>query len=375
MDRSDCDRVICDRQEPLIARSSDHQITRSSNSLTHYGLAGEWSLVWNCRAPPGLRFAFADVAGCSRPNGCPRTSSSSSRPRKRRRSRNFSARTSRVLASYGHVRDLPRKGLGVDRDNAYEPTYEVVARKGEDARRTEEGGPAAPTACSSPPTRTAKGGDLLAPAGGPEARRRRTRLPARALQRDHQEGRPRRRWTDAGEIDGRPRGRAAGAPHHGPARRLRGLGPPLEEDLARALGRARPDGRAADHLRARDGDRGLPSRSSTGRMDAQLEAPRCRPSPRGSSPSTGRSSSSTARTRGWPTARRPNASARTSPARPGRSTRVETAERRKNPPPPFITSQLQQAAARRLCFAVRRTMQIAQRLYEGARSPGAAPSG
>ena len=38
--------------------------------------------------------------------------------------------------------------------------------------------------------------------------------------------------------------------------------------------------------------------------------------------------------------------------------------------PPFITSQLQQAAARRLGFAVRRTMQIAQRLYEGREIPG-----
>ena len=48
---------------------------------------------------------------------------------------------------------------------------------------------------------------------------------------------------------------------------------------------------------------------------------------------------------------------------------VETSERRKNPAPPFITSQLQQAAARR-GFAVRRTMQIAQRLYEGREIPG-----
>ncbi len=49
---------------------------------------------------------------------------------------------------------------------------------------------------------------------------------------------------------------------------------------------------------------------------------------------------------------------------------VESSERRKNPAPPFITSQLQQAAARRLGFAVRRTMQIAQRLYEGREIPG-----
>ena len=53
-----------------------------------------------------------------------------------------------------------------------------------------------------------------------------------------------------------------------------------------------------------------------------------------------------------------------------RVAKVESSERRKNPPPPFITSQLQQAAARRLGFAVRRTMQIAQRLYEGRELPG-----
>src|SRR5262249_36810518 len=51
-------------------------------------------------------------------------------------------------------------------------------------------------------------------------------------------------------------------------------------------------------------------------------------------------------------------------------TAVETSERRKNPAPPFITSQLQQAASRRLGFAVRRPMQIAQRLYEGREIPG-----
>ena len=44
---------------------------------------------------------------------------------------------------------------------------------------------------------------------------------------------------------------------------------------------------------------------------------------------------------------------------------VEAKERRSSPPPPFTTSKLQQAAARVLGFTVRRTMQVAQRLYEG----------
>jgi DNA topoisomerase-1 len=34
-----------------------------------------------------------------------------------------------VLASYGHIRDLPDKGLGVDVDNHFKPTYELRARK------------------------------------------------------------------------------------------------------------------------------------------------------------------------------------------------------------------------------------------------------
>jgi len=44
---------------------------------------------------------------------------------------------------------------------------------------------------------------------------------------------------------------------------------------------------------------------------------------------------------------------------------VERKETRRNPPPPFITSTLQQEASRKLGFGARHTMQIAQRLYEG----------
>jgi DNA topoisomerase-1 len=44
---------------------------------------------------------------------------------------------------------------------------------------------------------------------------------------------------------------------------------------------------------------------------------------------------------------------------------VTTKERKRNPTPPFITSKLQQEAARKLGFSVKRTMTTAQRLYEG----------
>ncbi len=44
---------------------------------------------------------------------------------------------------------------------------------------------------------------------------------------------------------------------------------------------------------------------------------------------------------------------------------VETRERRKYPVPPFITSKLQQEAVRKLYFSAKKTMALAQKLYEG----------
>ncbi len=44
---------------------------------------------------------------------------------------------------------------------------------------------------------------------------------------------------------------------------------------------------------------------------------------------------------------------------------VEKRHKKRNPPPPFITSTLQQEASRKLGFSARRTMQVAQQLYEG----------
>jgi DNA topoisomerase-1 len=50
---------------------------------------------------------------------------------------------------------------------------------------------------------------------------------------------------------------------------------------------------------------------------------------------------------------------------------VTTKERKRNPVPPFITSKLQQEAARKLGFSVKKTMMLAQRLYEGSIEIGA----
>src|SRR5688572_10002028 len=44
---------------------------------------------------------------------------------------------------------------------------------------------------------------------------------------------------------------------------------------------------------------------------------------------------------------------------------VTTKERKRNPTPPFITSKLQQEASRKFGFPVKKTMMVAQKLYEG----------
>ncbi len=51
--------------------------------------------------------------------------------------------------------------------------------------------------------------------------------------------------------------------------------------------------------------------------------------------------------------------------RPYTVDKVEKKERRRNPVPPFTTSKLQQEAGRKLGFTAKRTMGIAQSLYEG----------
>src|SRR5881628_3350978 len=54
---------------------------------------------------------------------------------------------------------------------------------------------------------------------------------------------------------------------------------------------------------------------------------------------------------------------------------VTTKERKRNPVPPFITSKLQQEASRKLSFPVKRTMMIAQHLYEGVEIGAEGPVG
>ena len=61
-----------------------------------------------------------------------------------------------MLASYGHVRDLPKKGLGVDREQRLRADLRGPEGQGEDAHGAQEGGAASRRPSTSRPTRTAR---------------------------------------------------------------------------------------------------------------------------------------------------------------------------------------------------------------------------
>ncbi len=86
------------------------------------------------------------------------------------------------------------------------------------------------------------------------------------------------------------------------------------------------------------------------------------PSTRPSRPSCTRSATRSSRP---PTSRRPRRSSRNSNTPSSRSATSRRRSPCREPSPPFITSTLQQAAANRLGFTAKRTMAVAQQLYEG----------
>ncbi|HTO86968.1 MAG TPA: type I DNA topoisomerase [Thermoanaerobaculia bacterium] len=289
-------------------------------------------------------------------------------PAKAKTLEKFLGRDYRVLASYGHVRDLPKKGLGVDRDRAYEPTYEVLKGKEKTVAELKRAVQSASAVyLAADPDREGEAiswhlQQTLKPGakGIVFKRVRFNEITKNAVLAA---------MKQAGEIDDR----LVDAQQ---ARRIidRLVGYEVSDLLWKKVWRGLSAGRVQTVAlriiceREREIEAFRPVEYWT--LDADLEA--------GSPPPfTARLSSFEGEKLKFDgTDPRLDSEEKTEKVRAAvekaawRVARVETSERRKTPPPPFITSQLQQAAARRYSFAVRRTMQIAQRLYEGREIPG-----
>ncbi|HEY6050946.1 MAG TPA: DNA topoisomerase, partial [Thermoanaerobaculia bacterium] len=279
-------------------------------------------------------------------------------PAKAKTLEKFLGKDFRVMASYGHVRDLPKKGLGVDRAHSYEPTYEVLAGKEKtlsDLKRAAKGMDNVYLAAD--PDREGEAiswhlHEALKGAGGPIFKRVRfNEITKKAVLQA---------MDDAGEIDARKVDAQQ-------ARRIidRLVGYEVSDLLWKKIWRGLSAGRVQTVAlriiveREREIEVFQPVEYWT--LDATLEGktPPAFPARLVSFEGTKlKFDGGDPRLENEAAAQRVREDVERAE---WKITRVETSERRKNPPPPFITSQLQQGAARRLGFAVRRTMQVAQR--------------
>ncbi|HTY42005.1 MAG TPA: type I DNA topoisomerase [Thermoanaerobaculia bacterium] len=298
-------------------------------------------------------------------------------PAKAKTLEKFLGRDFKVLASYGHVRDLPRKGLGVDRAHGYEPSYELLTGKEKTINELKKAAKTAENVyLAADPDREGEAiswhlQEALKPGAGKTIFRRVrfNEITKKAVLAAMEQ---------AGEIDGR----LVDAQQ---ARRIidRLVGYEVSDLLWKKIWRGLSAGRVQTVAlriiceRENEIEAFVPVEYWT--VDAQLE-PAPTPASRTSNPPipfTARLSTFDGEKLKFdgtdPRLGNEAAAFRVRDEVSGATwtvTAVESSERRKNPAPPFITSQLQQAAARRLSFAVRRTMQIAQRLYEGREIPG-----
>jgi DNA topoisomerase-1 len=289
-------------------------------------------------------------------------------PAKAKTLEKFLGKDFRVLASYGHVRDLPKKGLGVDRGNAYEPTYEVVPGKEKTLGELKK---------------AARGASAVFLAADPDREGEAISWHLREALRSSSKEAPFRRvrfneitkkavleaMENAGEIDGN----LVDAQQ---ARRImdRLVGYEVSDLLWKKIWRGLSAGRVQTVAlriiceRETEIEAFRPVEYWT--LDAELQASAPPPFTARLFAFDGQKLKFDGTDPRLPDVEAAERVRKEVAGAAWKVTRVETAERRKNPPPPFITSQLQQAAARRLSFAVRRTMQIAQRLYEGRDIPG-----
>jgi DNA topoisomerase I len=288
-------------------------------------------------------------------------------PAKAKTLEKFLGKDFKVMASYGHVRDLPKKGLGVDRAHSYEPTYEVLAGKEKTLADLKRAAKAVDNVyLAADPDREGEAiswhlHEALKGAGNAIFKRVRfNEITKKAVLQA---------MDDAGEIDARKVDAQQ-------ARRIidRLVGYEVSDLLWKKIWRGLSAGRVQTVAlriiveREREIEVFQPVEYWT--LDATLEGktPPAFPARLVSFEGTKlKFDGGDPRLENEAAAQRVRDDVEHAE---WRIARVETSERRKNPPPPFITSQLQQGAARRLGFAVRRTMQVAQRLYEGRDIPG-----
>ena len=277
-------------------------------------------------------------------------------PAKAKTIKKYLGRCYEVIASMGHIRDLPKCKLGVDVEHDFEPQYVVIRDKTKVVAEIKKAARSADRILlATDPDREgeaiawhlARSWTRLAATPASTACSS-TRSPRGAIQAAIDKPGP----LDRKKFDSQQARRILD--------RLVGyqISPILWKKVRRGLSAGRVQSVAVRLVvRARAGDRRL---REGGVLDARRRpgggAPSRVPRPAGQD----RRAEGRRHRRGHGTrARHRDREARFTVAS------VDRKERRRNPPPPFTTAKLQQEAANRLGFSAKKTMTLAQRLYEG----------
>ncbi len=275
-------------------------------------------------------------------------------PAKARTIGKFLGKEFTVKASVGHVRDLPKSQLGVDEEHGFEPRYEVLAEKRkvvDELRRAANA--SSEVFVATDPDREGEAicwhvQEILRDAARQLHRVEFNEITRRAVQAAVQKP----RVVDMDRVNAQQARRVID--------RLMGyrLSPLLWDKVKRGLSAGRVQSVALKMICDREAEIAAFVPEEYWLVDAEVEA---------GGPPLFMLRLAKRSGRKW---RPGNAQEADEVAKTIRSTdlRVDQVVRktsRQGPKPPFITSHLQQEAARRLRLPVRRTMQVAQSLYEG----------
>lgn len=282
-----------------------------------------------------------------------------------------------VEASVGHVRDLPKKELGVDPEKGFEPTYAIIHGKKKVLNQIKK---------------AARGADVIYVATDPDREGEaiawhivdELEIPAEAVRRaafyEVTPAAVRRAIQEPGHIDAR---KVDAQQARRILDRLVGykISPLLNEPFYPGLSAGRVQTVALRLVVEREEEIEAFQRVPYWRVKATLEAPDTSGEVMPFEAELRRVAEVPVVPRGQPRDDdfRPPALAteeaaievvERARAESWSVSDIERTERRRNAPPPFTTSTLQQSAARRLRLSPRQTMALAQRLYEGIEIDG-----
>ncbi|HWQ34928.1 MAG TPA: type I DNA topoisomerase [Blastocatellia bacterium] len=292
-------------------------------------------------------------------------------PSKAKTINKYLGRDFKVIASVGHIKDLPKKGLGVDVENNFEPTYEVMPGKEKVVRELKEAAKEAETIyIATDPDREGEaiGRHIAEEVSG----RGKSKKPVfRVMFNEITKSAVQEAFKSPGQIndnlvDAQQARRVLD--------RLVGykVSPLLWDKVRRGLSAGRVQTVAVRLVVEREREIQAFVKTEYWTITANLSAQL----PPAFDARLYKIADQTVKTSGFDQGVKKNEVHITDEAMAKQIlaelegaryvvSDVSTKEKKRNPVPPFITSKLQQEASRKLRFPVKRTMQIAQKLYEG----------